>query len=303
MASAKFFPDFKPFDIDVSPRITIHGIKAGTGPPLLFIHGFPQTHLIWHKTAPLLTSSYMCILIDLRGYGQSSKPPSTVAENHKPYSKSVMAGDCVAVMKALGYERFGVVGHDRGARVAHKLCVDFPENVSKVLLLDIAPTLAMFGATDQAFATAYYHWFFMIQPEPFPEKLFLGNPELFAERSFGGSYAGTKGWLDDEARTEYVKLFGDEAGVHAMCEDYRAAATIDLEEAREDLKEGRKVKCDLRVLWGKNGFVARMGGNDCLGEWKAVCEGGVSGEGVESGHYIPEEAPEVVIRHVKELFV
>lgn len=167
-------------------------------------------------------------------------------------------------------------------------------------MLDIAPTLAMFEKTDQEFATSYWHWFFLIQPAPFPEKAILASPELFLRRFYGGGYSG-KGVFHEEAMQEYGMLFRDEETLHAMCEDYRAAATIDLVEARRDLEEGKKVKCPVRVLWGKNGVVEKK--FDALGEWRKVCEGEVSGEAVPSGHYIAEEVPDVLMRHVREFFV
>lgn len=168
------------------------------------------------------------------------------------------------------------------------------------MMLDIAPTLAMFEKTDQEFATKYWHWFFLIQPSPFPETLILDNPEAFQVPFFGGSYAGQKGFMDLQAIDEYVAQFKDEAGVHAMCEDYRAAATIDLVEQRSDKEAGKKIKCPVRVLWGKQGLIEKK--FDCLAEWRAVCENEVSGEAVDSGHYIAEEVPDVLMKHVREFF-
>jgi haloacetate dehalogenase len=299
-SDVKMFPGFTEFNIAVSATVTIYGLKAGTGPPLLLLHGFPQTHHIWHKIAPELTSSFTIILMDLRGYGKSSKPPSSESEQHKPYSKSVMATDCTSLMSKLGFERFSIVSHDRGARIAHKLCVDFPDRVERVMLLDIAPTLAMFEKTDQFFATAYWHWFFLIQPAPFPEKVLMASPSVFEERFFGSVYSGGTGYMSQQAKGAYLAQFENEAGVHAMCEDYRAAAGIDLVEAREDRKKGRKIKCPVRVLWGKSGVIEKS--FDCLGEWRSVSEGIVTGEAVESGHYIAEQVPDVLSRHVREFF-
>jgi haloacetate dehalogenase len=168
------------------------------------------------------------------------------------------------------------------------------------MMLDIAPTLGMFEKTDQELATKYWHWFFLIQPSPFPENLILNNPEAFKVPFFGGSYAGQKGFMDAEALNEYVAQFKDEAGVHAMCEDYRAAATIDLVEQREDREAGRKIKCPVKVLWGKPGLIEKK--FDCLAEWRAVCENEVSGEAVDSGHYIPEEVPDALLKYAREFF-
>ena len=212
-----------------------------------------------------------------------------------------MAKDCVAVMSQLGFEQFAILSHDRGARVAHKLCVDFPERVRKLMLLDISPTLEMFEKTTQQFSTLYWHWFFLIQPEPFPETLILSNLEQFEGRFFGRS--GYAGKLDyhPEAMKAYLAQLTDANAVHSMCEDYRAAATVDLEEAREDRRLGRKIKCPVRVLWGKNGAVGKC--FDALTDWRAVSDGSVEGEAVDSGHYIAEEVPDVVLKHASEFFV
>jgi len=230
----------------------------------------------------------------------SSKVPSDEKDSHKAYAKSTMAEDCVKVMHELGCEKFGIVGHDRGARIAHKLCVDYPDKVTKVMLLDIAPTLAMFEKTNQEFATKYWHWFFLIQPSPFPENLILNNHDDFKARFFAGSYAGEKGFMDAKALDEYVAQLKDETCIHSMCEDYRAAATIDLVEARKDREAVRKIKCPVRVLWGNKGVIEKSFG--CLGEWRAVCENEVSGEAVNSGHYVAEEIPDVVLKHIREFF-
>jgi len=212
-----------------------------------------------------------------------------------------MAKDCVAVMSRLGFEQFAILSHDRGARVAHKLCVDFPERVRKVMLLDICPTLEMFEKTTQLFATFYWHWFFLIQPEPFPETLILSNLEQFKGRFFG--HSGYAGKLDyhPEAMKAYLAQLTDADAVHSMCEDYRAAATVDSEEAREDRRLDRKIKCPVRVLWGNNGAVGKC--FDPLAEWRAVSDGIVEGEAVDSGHYVAEEVPEVVLKHASEFLV
>lgn len=212
-----------------------------------------------------------------------------------------MASDCVAVMSNLGFSKFDVISHDRGARVAHKLCVDHPKKVGKCMILDICPTLAMYEKTDMAFATAYWHWFFLVQPAPFPESLILAQPELFRERFFGGGYAAQGGFMEEEVMREYVGQFRDEDAVHGMCEDYRAARTVDLVEARADRELGRKIRCPVRVLWGKRGVIESS--FDALKEWRDVSDAEVSGESVDSGHYIAEEAPDVLLKHIKEFFV
>jgi haloacetate dehalogenase len=213
-----------------------------------------------------------------------------------------MARDVALVMSSLGHETFYVCSHDRGARVAHKLCVDYPERVKKAIFLDICPTLAMYTKTNFEFAKCYFHWFFLIQKEPLPETLISANPRKFAELFMGNRpNKGLEMW-DKDAWEEYVKVLEDPEAVHAMCEDYRASASLDLEEAREDLKEGRLVRCELRVLWGKGGVIEKC--FDAVEEWKAVAEGvKVSGESVECGHYVPEDKPDVVVGHIREFFV
>ncbi|KAH8591686.1 Alpha/beta hydrolase fold protein [Bisporella sp. PMI_857] len=283
------------FDIPVEKDITIHGIKSGNGPPLLLLHGFPQSHHMWHLITPQLSPSFTIIAIDLRGYGASSKPPAS--PSHASYSKSTMARDCAAVMATLGYETFFVISHDRGARVAHKLCVDFPDRVRKCILLDICPTLTMYEKMSSRFAKIYWNWFFLAQPTPFPEKAITGNAELFAERFF---YGHAERFIKAEAMQVYKAQLRDMEVVTAACEDYRAAGTVDLEEARKDLEDGKKARCPIRVLWGGKGAT---GTNfDVLAEWRAVSEGEVSGEPVGTGHWIPEEVPDVVVKHALEFF-
>lgn len=210
-----------------------------------------------------------------------------------------MAKDCIDVMAQLGYENFFICAHDRGARVAHKICVDYPEKIIKAIILDIAPTLAMYNKTDLAFAKAYWHWFFLIQSSPLPETLLLANPRGWIENTMGGRYGRNIDMFDKEAVESYVKQVGDKECVRGMCEDYRASASIDLEESKEDIEKGRKIKCPLRVLWGKKGVIEAQ--FDALKEWKTVAEEGlVDGESIDCGHYIPEEAPEDVLKHIRE---
>jgi haloacetate dehalogenase len=291
----KMLEGFEDFDIQVNSEVKIHGIKSGSGPALLLIHGFPQTHHMWHLVAPQLASSYTTILIDLRGYGKSSKPPSSATDNHKAYAKSSMALDCLAVMSHFGFETFSVLAHDRGARVAHKLCVDHPFSVSKVMLLDICPTLTMYENTTQEFATYYWHWFWLIQKTPFPETLILNNEKVFREMFLGEKEH------DPEAMKEFARQLTANDTVHAMCEDYRAGSTIDLVEARKDREEGRKIKCPVRVLWGKKAVIEKC--FDALKDWQVVSDGVVDGEAVDSGHYVAEDVPEVLLKHCKEFFV
>lgn len=301
------FDGFQPFDIQTQddPPVTIHGLKSGDAsssslPPLLLLHGFPQSHHIWHRVAPQLTDKYAVILMDIRGYGASSKPADLAS-----YAKSAMARDCIAVMDALGYagRPFFVCSHDRGSRVTHKLCVDFPDRVRAAILLDIAPTLAMYTATNFDFAKAYFHWFFLIQREPLPEMLITAKPREFAELYMGGRQERGLQIFEKENFDYYASMLGDEDAVHAMCQDYRASSTLDLDEARDDFKNGRLVKCPLLVLWGKHGVIEKC--FDAIKEWRAVTEQGVDVKGysVEAGHYIPEQTPQDVVAAVREFLV
>jgi haloacetate dehalogenase len=263
----------------------IHGVVGGSGPPLLLLHGFPQTHAIWHRVAPRLAERFTVVATDLRGYGDSQKPPSD--ERHAPYAKRAMAQDQVAVMRELGFERFRVAGHDRGGRVAHRLARDHRERVERLAVLDISPTLAMYQQTDQRFATLYYHWFFLIQPFDLPERLIGADPDYYFLRKIGGwGTAGTP--FAPEALAEYRRCWRDPAAIHAMCEDYRAAAGIDLEHDRADLE--RRLDCPLLALWGEKGVVHR-----CfrpLDDWRAVASD-VRGEPLPGGHYLAEELPDL----------
>lgn len=305
------FDSFDPFAIQTqsSPEVIIRGLKTKSSnasssssglPPLLLIHGFPQTYHIWHLVAPRLLDKYNVVLIDLRGYGESSKP-----EPVSSYAKSVMARDCIAVMDELGFSStpFFVCAHDRGARVAHKLCVDFPSRVRKAILLDICPTLAMYSATDLEFARSYFHWFFLIQAAPLPETLIAAAPRRFAEMFMGGRQERGLEIFRDECFDKYVRNMSDPEAVHGMCQDYRAAATLDLDEQREDLAEGRLVQCPLLVLWGKHGVIEKC--FDAVKEWRAVTKEGVPVDGyaVESGHYVPEHAPEEVLSAIQKFLI
>jgi len=275
-------------------EVEINLALGGSGPPLLLLHGFPQTWLIWRKVAPRLAERFTVVATDLRGYGDSSKPAGL--PDHSNYGKRAMADDQVAVMQALGFERFLLCGHDRGGRVAHRLAVDHPQRVAKLAVLDIAPTLAMYQGTDMTYARAYYHWFFLIQPAPYPEALIGGVPEVFLRHHmtrFAGLAPFTGAW------EEYVRCFSDPATIHANCEDYRAAAGIDLEQAQADIDAGRKVRCPLLALWGGEGIVARC--FDPLAEWRRVAEE-VHGRALPCGHYIPEEVPELLVAELLEFF-
>jgi haloacetate dehalogenase len=259
-------------------------VMAGSGPPLLLLHGYPQTRAMWHAVAPRLAEQFTVVAADLRGYGDSAKPAS--APDHAPYSKRASAQDMVEVMQALGFDSFNVAGHDRGGRVTHRMALDHPKRVRRAAVLDIAPTLKVFTTIDQAMATAYYHWFFLIQPFDFPERLIGADAEYYLRKKLRGwSGAGFDGF-DPEAVGEYVRCFKNPATIHASCEDYRAAASIDLEHDRADLD--RKVDCPLLVLWGAKGRVAKA--YDVLAVWRERASD-VRGRALPSGHFVPEEAP------------
>lgn len=274
--------------------IDIHAVigPRRDAPAVLLLHGYPQTHAIWHRVAPALAARFNVVASDLRGYGDSGKPPTD--ERHAPYSKRVMAHDQVELMRALGHERFLLVGHDRGGRVAHRLALDHPGAVMRIAVLDIAPTLAMYAKTDDAFARAYWHWFFLIQPAFAPERMIGQDAESYLRFKMGQGSAGLSPF-SDEAWAEYVRCFTPGA-VHASCEDYRAAATIDLEHDRADIEAGRRVRAPLLALWGAQGVVERC--FDALEEWRRVADD-VRGHALPSGHYIPEEVPELLIQELE----
>ena len=281
------YDDFESVNLEVENGVSIFAKVAGKGLPLLLLHGYPQTHMCWHKIAPaLVAAGFRVIAPDLRGYGASSKPVSDPA--HTPYSKRVMARDQLSLMAALGHERFFVAGHDRGGRVAHRLAVDHPHAVEKLAVLDIAPTLSMFEGTDQAFATAYYHWFFLIQPYPLPEKLIGADPQFYLESKIK-AWGRIKNSFSDTIMAHYIAAFSKAEAIHASCEDYRAAASIDLEHARADIAAGRQIACPLLSLWGTQGFAAQS--YDLLATWRAVSSHVVAGQGFDCGHFVPEEKP------------
>ncbi|KAL8725450.1 MAG: hypothetical protein Q9166_007344 [cf. Caloplaca sp. 2 TL-2023] len=300
--ASPLYPNFEPFSIPVSNNITVAGVRNGSGPPLLLLHGFPQTHLIWHKVAPELVKHFTLVIPDLRGYGASSKPTSQNPNDHSLYSKSAMAADFVKLMKYFGHTKFFICGHDRGARVAHKLCVDYPQCVEKCMLLDICPMKAMFAATQHSFAQLYWHWFFLTQAAPFPENAITAAPAVFTDKILIRPDGPGKPVYDVMAYAAYAAQFEDRDTVHAMCEDYRAMAKEDIEEQTADEESGRKIKCPLRVLWGKEGVVEML--FDAKEEWRKVSEEGCLDEegscAVECGHFIPEEKPGEVVRHVLE---
>ena len=270
---------------------TINVLQGGKGPPVLLLHGYPQTHVMWHKIAPRLANDFSLVLPDLRGYGDSSKPPD--GEDHFGYSKRSTAQDQVEVMEQLGFKQFAVVGHDRGGRVAHRMALDHPERVIKLAVLDIAPTHKLYHNVSKAFATAYYHWFFLIQPAPMPETL-IGNSAEFYLNSLLGIGRLKPHAITPEAFSEYLRCFRDPATIHATCEDYRAAASIDL--VHDDADMDRRVTCPVLALWGEKGVMHRM--YDVVAVWRERAAN-VSGKALPCGHFLAEEAPEETLTELR----
>ena len=290
------FEGFEPLRIQ-TPGTMINLVRGGSGPPLLLLHGHPQTHAIWHKVAPTLAQHFTVVATDLRGYGDSGKPQGL--PDHSNYSKRTMAQEQVEVMAALGFDTFRVLAHDRGARVAHRMAVDHPGRVRQLAVLDIAPTLAMYEQTNLTFATQYFHWFFLIRPFPFPETLIAADPELYLRHTLGSRSAGLTPF-SPEAYAEYARCLRDPLTVHGLCEDYRASASIDLEHDRADRAAGRKLQCPLLVLWGAQGVVGQV--VDPLREWRLAAEA-VQGLPLAGGHYLAEEKPEAVLAEVLPFFL
>ncbi|VFR56957.1 Putative hydrolase or acyltransferase [plant metagenome] len=283
------------FDLPVQ-RIHANGITlaariAGDGPPLLLLHGHPQTHVMWHRVWPELAKRHTCVAVDLRGYGDSDKPPATA--DHAHYAKRVMAQDMADLMHGLGHAQYAVLAHDRGARVAHRLALDHAEQVTRLMLLDIAPTLDMYEGATQAFARAYYHWFWLIQPAPFPETL-IERDGAFYVRSIMGGRPGGLAHFSAEALAEYQRCAQLPGWATGVCEDYRASAFIDLDHDRAGRSAGERLTQPLRVLWGARGAV---GANfDVLALWRAIADD-VSGEALPAAHYLAEEVPDRVLAH------
>ena len=267
----------------------INVVTGGKGSPVLLLHGYPQTHVMWHKIAPRLAQDFSVVAPDLRGYGDSSKPPD--GENHLGYSKRATAHDQVEVMERLGFKHFAVVGHDRGARVAHRLTRDHPNCVTKLAVLDILPTYTVYQHVNKALATAYYHWFFLIQPAPFPETLIGNNAEFYLNAMLGRFKPQA---ITAEAFAEYLRCFRDPATIHATCEDYRAAATIDLSHDEADLDH--KIAGPVLALWGEKGFLHKR--YDVLAIWRERAVD-VRGKAVPCGHFLPEEAPEETLAELR----
>jgi haloacetate dehalogenase len=285
--ASPFLSGFRLVDVPVSEEITLRAAIGGSGPPLLLLHGHPQTHVTWHKIAPTLAERYTVVAADLRGYGDSSKPEG--GERQINYAKRTMAADQVALMRLLGFGRFAVVGHDRGARVAHRMALDWPEAVERLALFDIAPTATMYARTDKAFATRYFWWFFLIQPAPFPETLILNDPAFFLRHHLNGQ-SKTPGATSEAIFAEYLRCYQQPETIRAICEDYRAAAGIDLEHDAADAD--KRVTAPLLALWGGKGTVGAL--YDVLQTWREKALD-VRGRPLDCGHTLQEEAPEATL--------
>ena len=289
-----WFDDFETRHFDVNgvriyARVS-QGLQ-GERPALLLLHGFPQTHVMWHRVAQHLHKDFYVVMPDLRGYGDSAKPSGL--PDHSTYSKRTMARDMVDVMDVLGVVKFGVCGHDRGGRVAHRMALDHPTRVQRLCLIDIAPTLDMYAATNFEFAQAYYHWFHLTQPEPLPETMIGATPAsavAYLHHTLGGWGTGGMRHIEAAALAEYERCFTHTETIHAVCEDYRASASIDLEHDRTGRSHGDKIACDTLVLWGDRGVVHRL--FKPLDLWQAQCAANVTGQAVAAGHFIPEELPQ-----------
>jgi len=278
------FTNFKKAKAEIE-NVVINYALGGSGLPVLLLHGYPQTHMMWHKIADHLAKQYTVVASDLRGYGDSSTPPTD--ENHEPYSKRASGNDQVQLMRSLGFDQFYLVGHDRGGRVGHRMALDHPDAIKKLVVLDIAPTYTMYTTADMEFAKAYYHWFFLIQPFDIPERMIGNDPLFFLEQKFG-QWGRDSSAFTKEAFGEYLRCLTPET-IHASCEDYRASASIDIEHDQIDIDQENKIKCPLLCLWGEKGFVGKK--YDMIAEWSKWASM-VKGFGISCGHYLPEEAPE-----------
>jgi haloacetate dehalogenase len=284
----ELFPGFETHDV-VTAGARIHVRAGGSGPPVLLLHGHPETHAMWHRVAPALAETFAVVAADLRGYGESSKPPST--PDHEPYSKRAMARDMVEVMSSLGFDRFGVSGHDRGGRVAYRMALDHAERVRRLAVLDIVPTVEMWDRMDARLALENWHWLFMAQPEPFPERLIARDVDAYYFR-------GPRERFDPRALDAYLSALRDPGTIHAICEDYRAGATFDRELDAQDRAERRRIACPVLVLWSAGEDLEPL---DPLSIWRGWADD-VTGHGLDAGHFLAEEVPDEVARRLTDFF-
>lgn len=292
-STLRFFPGFEPIRV-ATDGAEINGVIGGSGPPLLLLHGWPQTHVEWRRVAPLLARHFTVIATDLRGYGDSSIPAD--GSNHEGYSKREMARDQVAVMRSLGFGRFAVAGHDRGARVGQRMALDYPAAVTKLALIDVVPASSLYAHLTKEFATVYYHWFLLVQPSPLPETILGGSAEFFLRSwAFNGLIPEV---ITPEAFAEYLRCFANPARLHAMCEDYRAGATIDLEHEKNDSQN--KIGCPVLVLWGGKGAMGLL--YDVLAEWRNRAVE-VRGKACDGGHWLPEQFPDDIAEELAGFFM
>jgi haloacetate dehalogenase len=299
MADSAAFQGFEAFEIRTEESF-LFVQRGGRGPPVLLLHGFPETHLMWRDIAPMLARRFTVVCTDLRGYGRSGCPPSRA--DHAPYSKRAMASELVAAMAKLGFERFGVAGHDRGGRVAYRMALDHPERLERLAVLDILPTLDVWSRADKRLALAFWPWSLLAQPEPLPERLIAAAPEAVVDDAMTQWDTPAEAFSED-ARRAYADALRDPVHVHAICEEYRAGASIDVEHDRRDREEGRRVACPVLALWSAKGALGKWyedaGGP--LGLWRGWADE-VSGEGVDAGHFFPEEAPEWTAERLARFF-
>ena len=272
-------------------------VTGGKGPPLLLMHGNPFNHLSWQKIAPRLATEFTVVATDLRGYGDSEKPPG--GPKHVNYSFRAMAQDQVEVMAALGFERFYAAGHDRGARVLHRMCLDHPQKVARAAIIDIVPQHYLYGNITKAWATFSWHWFFNIQPYDLPEKMMGADPDWFIKKKLAKTEQGLS-FFDPAALADFMRCFRNPETIHAICEDYRAGATIDLEMDEADVQAGRKIACPLLLLWGANGGVGRN--QKSMEIWPRYASDIRAGKALPSGHYVNEEAPEETYAELRAFF-
>lgn len=290
MTASRFLSGFTLHRVQAN-GITQNVAMAGTGPAVLLLHGHPQTHIVWRKVAPaLVTAGYRVIAPDLRGYGDSDAPPS--APDHAPYSKREMARDQIALLQAVGEDTATVIGHDRGGRVAHRMALDHPQAINRLCVVDIAPTATMYARTDSEFARRYFWWFFLIQPAPLPERMIGADPEFFLRRHISGQVQ-TEGAVTEDIIAEYLRCYAQPARIHAICEDYRAAATSDLEHDAADAD--RKIDAPLLAIWGAQGTVGQL--YDVTATWQEKATH-IQGIALPCGHAVQEEQPDTFLKHV-----